>query len=286
MIKKILGIAPTKQGKGYIPSPLGRMLGVDKVTGYKPADIDTTYNGDKKILVLCTEKRYFEMTNGNLFSTGNNVQETAVPLMHLVDAGFDFDVVTSTGSKAVLEEWSEPKKDERVLSFMKNHEDKFNNPLSLEKVVTGGQLNDSSKYLAVFIPGGHGSMVGLPEDENVGELIRWVKDSNRYMIAVCHGPAALMAATVNSTEPHPYNGYAMAIFPDSYDKQSPSLGYLPGHLPWYQCEKLAEQGLTFVNDKITGCVHVDRKLYSGDSPRACDELGKTTARDLLKEFAN
>lgn len=35
---------------------------------------------------------------------------------------------------------------------------------------------------------------------------------------------------------------------DQYDKQSPSLGYLPGILPWYQCEELKKQGLELVNE--------------------------------------
>ena len=57
---------------------------------YAPVDHGVrAYDGDKRILVLCTEERYFEMTNGNLFSTGQNAQETAVPLMHLTSAGFD-----------------------------------------------------------------------------------------------------------------------------------------------------------------------------------------------------
>ena len=286
-IKRMLGMAPTKEkdGEGYIPSPLGLMLGVDKVSGYRPAEVQNKYNGDKKILVVCTQERYFKMTNGVLFSTGNNVQETAVPLMHLTDAGFDFDVATSSGSPAILEDWSVPRKDKNVLSFMKKHEARFARPLSLADMISNEGFNESSPYIAVFLPGGHGSMVGLPEDENLGKLIRWIERSDRYMITVCHGPAALMATAMNNTEPHPYSGYSMAIFPDSIDMQSPSIGYLPGHLPWYQCEKLAEQGISFINDKIEGHVHIDRKLLSGDSPKACDRLGKTAADTLLKEFS-
>lgn len=86
MIKKILGMHPTKEknGKGYIPSPLGLILGVSKKSGYKPTNFNNKrYNGDKRVLVLCTEVRYLEMTNKVLFSTGNNIQETAVPLMHI-----------------------------------------------------------------------------------------------------------------------------------------------------------------------------------------------------------
>jgi molecular chaperone Hsp31 and glyoxalase 3 len=286
MIKKILGLAPTKEknGSGYIPSPLGRLLGVDKVSGYKATNFNgKKYTGDMKVLVLCTEERYFKMTNGKQFSTGNNVQETMVPLMHLVNGGFDFDVVTPTGKPAILEEWSVPVKDQAVLKFRREHQSNFDRPLSLKKLVENGDLNEESDYIAVFLPGGHGSMVGLPEDKNVGALLRWTKESDRYLVAVCHGPAAMIAKD-NKNEANPYNGYKMVAFPDKFDLQSPSLGYLPGQLPWLQCEALEKEGIEIINDKITGATHIDRKLISGDSPKACDDLGKITVEALHKEL--
>ncbi len=286
MIKKILGIAPTKEknGLGYIPSPIGRILGVDKRSGFRATDFGgKKYSGDKKVMVLCTEERYFEMTNGKLFSTGNNVQETMVPLMHLVNAGFDFDVVTPTGKPAILEDWSVPQKDDAVLRFMSANKHKFDSPASLLKIVENNELNEGSKYLAVFLPGGHGSMIGLPEDGNAGELIRWVEASDRYLVAVCHGPAAMVATAVNDNKPHPYKGYQMVAFPDKYDRQSPTMGYLPGQLSWFQCEALEKHGIKIINEKITGATHIDRKLISGDSPKACDELGKITVEALFQE---
>lgn len=285
MIKKIFGLAPTKEknGSGYIPSPLGRMLGVDKVSGYKATDFGgKKYSGEKKVLVLCTEERYFKMTNGKLFSTGNNVQETMVPLMHLVNGGFDFDVVTPNGKSAILEEWSVPIKDEAVLKFREENQAKFSKPLSLKRLIENQALNQDSDYIALFLPGGHGSMVGLPEDENVGKLIRWIEASDRYLVAVCHGPAAMIATAKNNNEPNPYKGYKMVAFPDKFDKQSPSLGYLPGQLTWFQCEALEKEGIEIINDKITGATHIDRKLISGDSPKACDDLGKITVEALFK----
>ena len=288
MIRKILGIAPTKEkdGAGYIPSPLGRKLGVDKVSGYKETDFGgRKYTGDKKVLVLCTEERYFKMTNGKHFSTGNNVQETMVPLMHLVNAGFDFDVVTPTGKPAILEEWSVPIKDDAVIYFRSKYQSKFNKPASLKELVINNELRNESDYIALFLPGGHGSMVGLPADENVGALIRWINESDRYLVAVCHGPAAMIAKD-KTDKPNPYSGYKMVAFPDKFDKQSPSLGYLPGQLPWFQCEALEKEGIEIINDKITGATHVDRKLISGDSPKACDDLGKITVKALLKELSH
>jgi len=287
MIKKILGMAPTKEenGKGYIPSPLGRKFGVDKISGFKSTNFGgKKYSGAKKVLVLCTEERYFKMTNGKDFSTGNNVQETMVPLMHLAKAGFDFEVVTPTGKPTILEEWSVPIKDKAVINFRRKNQAKFDKPLSLKKLVENGELNDASNYIALFLPGGHGSMVGLPEDENVGSLLRWIKESDRFLVAVCHGPAAMIAKGKNNKNSNPYSGYKMVAFPDKYDKQSPSLGYLPGQLPWFQCEALEKDGIKIINEKITGATHIDRKLISGDSPKACDELGKITVEELFKEL--
>lgn len=279
-------MAPTreKNGSGYIPSPIGRKFGVDKVSGYKATTFGgKKYTGNKKVLVLCTEERYFKMTNGKSFSTGNNVQETMVPLMHLVNGGFGFDVVTSTGKSAVLEEWSVPVNDQAVLKFKAENQAKFEKPLSLKKLIENNELKADSDYIAVFLPGGHGSMVGLPEDKNVGKLIRWLKESDRHLIAVCHGPAAMIAKEIKG-QPNPFEGYKMVAFPDKFDKQSPFLGYLPGQLPWFQCEALAKEGITVINDKITGATHIDRKLISGDSPKACDDLGKISVIELFKEL--
>lgn len=287
LMKQLMGIAPTaeKNGQGYIPSPLGRLLGVDSRSGYKPTTFSSKYEGSRRVLVLCTQERYLEMVNGKKFSTGHNVQETAVPLMHLCEAGFEFDVVTPTGAPAILEDWSVPKKDAAVLGFMKTYEAKFQNPLSLAKLIADDQLNAASPYIALFLPGGHGAMVGLPDDAHVGALIRWIHDSDRYLVVVCHGPAALMAAAKDGAGPHPYSGYELCAFPDSVDKQSPMLGYLPGQLPWFQCELLEQQGLRIVNSRVDGSTHVDRKLYSGDSPKACDQLGRLVAAALLNDEA-
>lgn len=287
-IKRLFGMAPTpdETGRGYIPSPLGRLLGVPKKSDFEPFDFaGRRHDGDHRILVLCTEERYFEMNNGNLFSTGQNAQETAVPLMHLTAAGFGFDVVTPTGAPAVIEEWSAPSKDEAVPNFLENQRAAFDQPLSLQDLVTDGALADDSPYVALFLPGGHGAMVGLPDDPNVGALIRWIEESGRYLVAVCHGPAAMLAATIGHDGPHPYAGYEMAAFPDKLDQRSPSMGYLPGDLPWLQCEKLEAQGIRIVNDRVDGTTHIDRKLYSGDSPKACDQLGKIVAEALLDDAA-
>ncbi len=74
----------------------------------------------------------------------------------------------------------------------------------------------------------------------------------------------------------------MAVFPDSVDKQTPMIGYLPGHMPWGLSEKLKSLGAHIVNTKSDKTVCMDRKLITGASPLASNELGKLAATTMLK----
>ena len=58
-----------------------------------------------------------EMKNGKVFNTGNHPIEMLVPMLHFRDAGFKFDIATTTGRPVVLEMWAYPTKDENVKNF-------------------------------------------------------------------------------------------------------------------------------------------------------------------------
>jgi len=76
----------------------------------------------------------------------------------------------------------------------------------------------------------------------------------------------------------------MAVFPDSVDKKTPMLGYLPGQMPYGLSEKLKNLGANLVNTKMDKTVCADRKLITGSSPLASHELGILAANTLLKEL--
>ena len=105
------------------------------------------------------------------------------------------------------------------------------------------------------------------------------------MLAICHGPAALIAANLDVDQGEfIYNGYDMNAFPDAVDKQTPLMGYMPGHMPWRIGEALSKVGITTLNKKIKGDCYVDRKLISGDSPLAANEFGRLSANALLEQL--
>jgi len=76
----------------------------------------------------------------------------------------------------------------------------------------------------------------------------------------------------------------MAVFPDSVDNKTPMFGYLPGKMPYGLSEKLKSLGVNLMNTKMDKTVCVDRKLITGSSPLASNELGKLAAKTLLKEL--
>ena len=79
-----------------------------------------------------------------------------------------------------------------------------------------------------------------------------------------------------------YNGYKIAAFPDAVDKQTPMIGYMPGHLPWAMGKKLNAVGITVINKKADKTCHIDRRLVSGAGPLAANNFGRLAAETLLK----
>ena len=76
----------------------------------------------------------------------------------------------------------------------------------------------------------------------------------------------------------------MAVFPDSVDRQLPFIGYLPGKMAHGLSETLKSLGVNLMNTKMDKTVCLDRKLITGASPLASNELGKLAAKTLLKEL--
>jgi molecular chaperone Hsp31 and glyoxalase 3 len=266
----------------YSPSSLALILGTVSKTDFEEIKY-TKYQGDKsKVLVIFTEQKNLEMKNGKSFSTGNHPVEALVPMLHLKNAGFDFEIATPTGKPVVFEMWAFPEQDQQVKAIYNEYKSSFEHPKKLTEFITNSFANDSS-YAAVFIPGGHGAMIDIPDDRNVGKVLNWAHQNDLFTITLCHGPGALLSTTLDNQK-FLYDGYKMAVFPDAIDEMTPLIGYLPGHMILGVSERLKNLGAIIVNTESDKTVCVDRKLITGASPLASNELGKLAANTLLKEL--
>ena len=266
----------------YSPSSLALSLGTVAKTDFEDIKY-TKYQGSRsKILVIFTEQKNLEMKNGKFFSTGNHPIEALVPMLHLKNAGFDFEIVTPTGKPVVFEMWAFPEEDANIKAIYNEYKSSFEQPKKLTEFIANSFANDSS-YAAVFVPGGHGAMIGIPEDRNVAKALTWAHNRDLFTITLCHGPGALLSTTLDNQK-FLYDGYKMAVFPDAVDEMTPMIGYLPGHMKNGVSERLKNLGVTIVNTESDKTVCVDRKLITGASPLASNELDKLAANTLLKEL--
>lgn len=264
------------EDNAFFPSPYSLSQFTSPKSDLSGADYPDAYKGGRwKILLIGADERYLLTDNGTLFSTGNHPVETLLPMYHLDKAGFAFDVATLSGNPVKFEYWAMPREDQQVLGLFERYKPAFKQPRKLAEVIDSA-LGDDSDYIGVFIPGGHGALIGLPESEEVAQVLKWAADHDKFVITLCHGPAALLAGGTL------FDGYKICAFPDELDAKTPDIGYMPGHLTWKFGERLQAQGVEIVNDGISGAVHQDRRLLTGDSPLAGNALGKLAAAALLK----
>lgn len=265
----------------YFPSEYSLSVYTSPKTDFDGFKFKKAYEGGKyKVLMVASDERYVQMKNGKLFSTGNHPVETLLPMLHIHHAGFEIDVATLSGNSVKLEMWAMPNENKNVMDIYERYLPKLENPLKLSDILKKVTAEDSP-YLAVFFPGGHGALVNLPESRDVKELLKWAMKKDRKIVTLCHGPAALLAGSIDENK-FLFDGYEMTVFPDSLDEgANQEIGYMPGKLKWLLAERLEKLGVKIINTGITGEVCKDRNVLTGDSPLAANNLGILTADELL-----
>ena len=265
----------------YFPSEYSLSVYTSPKIDFDGFKFKKAYEGGKyKVLMVASDERYVQMKNGKLFSTGNHPVETLLPMLHIHHAGFEIDVATLSGNSVKLEMWAMPNEDKNVMDIYEKYLPKLENPLKLSDILKKVTAEDSP-YLAVFFPGGHGALVNLPESRDVKELLKWAMKKDRKIVTLCHGPAALLAGSIDENK-FLFDGYEMTVFPDSLDEgANQEIGYMPGKLKWLLAERLEKLGVKIINTGITGEVCKDRNVLTGDSPLAANNLGILTADELL-----
>ena len=281
-------MADLAEQNAFFPSPYSLGQYTSSKTDFDGADYPNRYTGKKwKVLMIATDERYILMQNGKMFSTGNHPVEMLLPMYHFDAAGFEIEIATLSGNPVKLEMWAMPKEDSAVKEIYEKYLPKLKSPKKLS-ALRDAVLSEDSPFIGLFVPGGHGVLAGIPHSTEVKEILLSFKNKDRPVITLCHGPAFLLSAGVDENpENYIYNGYEICVFPDALDEgPNIEIGYMPGKLPWLVGKSLKDLGVKILNTGITGQVHQDRKLLTGDSPLASNNLGKLAAPVLIQEAKN
>ena len=127
--------------------------------------------------------------------TGYWLEELASPYYEFVDNGYDVTIASPKGGRPPVDPKSlQPENQTEFTKRLQTDqvvEEKLENTLVLSEV----SPND---YDTLFLPGGHGPMWDLSQDQDLKNLVEGFYNSKKIISAVCHGPAGLIQATDKS----------------------------------------------------------------------------------------
>ncbi len=222
----------------------------------------------KRILIILTSHSEMENTDSK---TGVWIGEFTDPYYEFVDAGYEVTLVSPKGGQPPIDPMS--KLTENITASNRRFGDdeaaqqKFNNTLKLSEV-------KASDFDAVFFPGGHGPLWDLATDENCGKIILDFLADNKFVAAVCHGPAALIAAS--QLQPGLLNGKRIAGFTNAEE----ILVFRGDNIPYKLETRLKELGADFHSALLPFITHVeeDGLFITGQNPASAGP----TAHALIK----
>jgi putative intracellular protease/amidase len=139
--------------------------------------------------------------------------------------------------------------------------------------------NELDSFDALFIPGGHGPMVDMAHNPLVGRVLREFQSRGRTIAALCHGPAALLAAGEDGEGRWLFDGYRVTSFSDE-EEEGTEAGRLG--MAWLLESALKSAGAVFDDAPLAWVSHivVDRNLVTGSNPMSSDAIAEAVIKLL------
>ncbi len=197
--------------------------------------------------------------------TGLWLEEFAVPYKLFRDAGYEVTVASPKGGKAPVDPRSLAGDDEPDAIAL----------AALEDTASLGAV-DLDAHVAVFFPGGHGTMFDLPSSKTVQETVAHYLEKDQPTAFVCHGPAALVGVTLSDGSAA-VKGRKVTGFTDAEEKAV----QLDEKMPFLLETKLRELGGDFAGaDLWQEHVVVDGNLITGQNPASSGKAAEALLKQL------
>ncbi|AXI82945.1 type 1 glutamine amidotransferase domain-containing protein [Xylella taiwanensis] len=135
---------------------------------------------------------------------------------------------------------------------------------------------DPSRYAAVFFVGGHGTMWDFADSLAVQKVIRDIWESGGIVAAVCHGPAALVNATLSDGS-YLVAGKKVAAFTDAEETEVKYANVVP----YLLASTLKQRGaLHQPAPNWAKNVVIDGRLITGQNPASAHGVGQGVVDQL------
>jgi len=205
---------------------------------------------EKQILMVVTN--HTDMQGDK--KTGIWLSEFAEAYLAFQQNGYGITVASPRGGASPIDPGSV---DDQTPQEMLDAAKHLENTEKLEDVTAKG-------FEAIFLPGGHGTMFDLPENQDLQQLLREFYETGKIVAAVCHGPAGLVGATLSNGQPL-VAGKRVNAFTDR-EEEATGLG---PYLPFLLESKVRDLGAIFVAAPNWHThAEVDGNLITGQNPQS------------------
>jgi putative intracellular protease/amidase len=257
----------------------------------------------RRVLVMLSSAATLELRDGRSYPTGFFLNELAAPVHAMMEAGWEPVFANPKGNAASWDPRSaaaiywggsearlaEAKRLVEGLAGLKA-------PRTLASVAAEG----IGGYAALLVPGGHAALQDLPTDRDAGAVLRAFHAAGKLTGAICHGPAAFLAALPDPAgfveamakgdanaaqrlgQGWIYAGYHMTAFTTS-EERAAEARLLQGQVRYYPTEALAQAGARVVTGPDRRSLTVqDRHLVTGQQPFSDEEFTRVFMAALAK----
>jgi putative intracellular protease/amidase len=202
--------------------------------------------------------------------TGLWLEELAVPYLRFVDAGAEVMVTSIQGRTIPVDPRSIPPTGPEAATVERFLADPaaaraLKHSVPLEAV-------DATRFDAVFLPGGHGTMFDFPVSLALASAVSRAWTSGRVVAAVCHGPAGLLRAVDSDRRPV-VAGRRMTAFSNAEEE---AVG-LTGAVPFLLQTRLESLGARMeVGPDFRPFAIADGRLVTGQNPASSAKAADLT----------
>ncbi|MBP1884375.1 type 1 glutamine amidotransferase domain-containing protein [Sinorhizobium mexicanum] len=219
------------------------------------------------ILIVLSVADKWTRADGSIYETGVWAEEFVVMDEVFVQTGFQVDIASPGGIAPTMDARSlDPaivgrELADRMRNYLDENSDRMERPLVLAEV-------DVSRYDAVVVPGGHGPVEDLYKDPDMGRVMVAADREEKVIAAVCHGPAALLAAKDENGQWH-FAGRRMTSLTDEEEIEFGTAE----NAPWLLADTLRKSGAIFEQGRNWDVYIVeDGNLLTGQNPASSAAL--------------
>ncbi|GBQ99427.1 transcriptional regulator [Gluconobacter cerinus NRIC 0229] len=254
-----------------------------------------------RVLVVLSSANELTLRNGQKYPTGFYLNEFAVPVKALIQAGYEPVFADPKGNVVKWDAHSaspryfggSEKALQDTIQFVEGL-DSLKHPRSLASVNAEG----INAYVGIVIPGGHAPLEDLMTDPDLGKILRAFHSAGKTTALICHGPVALASSLPDASGFHdalmtgnmndirqlaggwPYAGYRMTVFsiPEEHFAETHQLN---GQVFFYPATALTDAGATVETAKAWAPnVVTDRELITAQQPFSDKEFSAALIKAL------